>query len=279
MRLTIRNSNRINVFLCLTFLSFSACLSNKKINYLQNLNKLSEIKIDEYVPFNFENPYLLKKDDILEISFEVENEELTKFFEFSSKRNFTSSQPITDRVGDPFFYSGYAIDHRGFIELPKIGEIHLAGLTENGAKILIQEKINQYFKEEILVKVKLGGVQFTTIGEFNDPGFKILIKNKVTIFEALAVAGDAKIIADKKNMYLVRQYLDGSKIHVVNLNDRALLSSPFYFIHPNDVLYLMPLKRRQFGKAENLSASISTFLTLASSGFLLGFLIFNRGND
>jgi polysaccharide export outer membrane protein len=106
------------------------------------------------------------------------------------------------------------------------------------------------------VRLRIGGIRFTALGEFRSVGTKMILKNRATIFDALAMSGESEILAKKNELFLIRQYDGGTKIHQVDLNDRRLLASPFYFIQPNDILYLQPMKVRQVGSGENLSASL-----------------------
>jgi polysaccharide export outer membrane protein len=107
------------------------------------------------------------------------------------------------------------------------------------------------------------------MGEFNRVGVQIIFKNRATIFDALANSGETSILAKKNKMFLIRQYDGGTKIHQINLNDRALLGSPWYFIQPNDILYIEPMKIRQIGTADNLTASIALFAGLFASVLLI----------
>jgi polysaccharide export outer membrane protein len=157
--------------------------------------------------------------------------------------------------------------------LPKLGKVRLSGLTEEEARVKVQEAISFYFKEEVFVKLRIGGIRFTALGEFSSSGTKLIMKNRATIFDALALSGDSNILARKNKLFLVRQYDGGMKIHQVNLNDRALLASEFFFIQPNDILYLEPMKIRQFGNADNFSASLGLIISVTTSLLLIFALI------
>ena len=100
-------------------------------------------------------------------------------------------------------------------------------------------------------------------------GVKIIYKNRATIFDALANSGETTLLGKKNKLFIIRQYDGGSKIHQINLNDRALLASPFYFIQPNDILYMEPMKIRQIGSADNLASGLALFGGLLASTLLL----------
>jgi polysaccharide export outer membrane protein len=165
--------------------------------------------------------------------------------------------------------NGYSIDQEGMVDIPRLGKIKIAGLTEDQAKELVQEKINAYFKDDVYVRLRLPGIRYTTMGEFNRVGVQIIYKNRATLFDALANSGETSLLGKKNQLFLIRQYGEGTKIHQINLNDRALLASPFFFIQPNDILYIEPMKIRQIGTAENLTSSLALFGGLFASLLLI----------
>jgi len=91
----------------------------------------------------------------------------------------------------------------------------------------------------------------------------------MTIFEAIANAGDLSPIAKRDEILLIRQYPDGTRLHRVNLIDRNLVSSPFYFIQPNDQLYAEPMKVREIGAGENAAQSISLVISSITAAALI----------
>ncbi|MCH7412406.1 polysaccharide biosynthesis/export family protein [Belliella sp. R4-6] len=254
----------------LLILLASSCISNKRITYLQNLPGNEVIDIDEFIPYaNVEYKYVLQPFDIVDIDFASSDPELTEAFTFQGTKNIRGGMMGAGGGGDLFYFTGYSIDELGFIELPKLGKIHIAGLTENQAKVKVQEAINEYFKDDVFVKLRTAGIRYTTIGEFGASGTHVILRNRATIFDALASAGESNILAKRNKLFVIRQYDGGTKIHQINLHDRALLASPFYFIQPNDILYLEPMKIRQFGNADNLSSSLQLFATFLASGLLI----------
>jgi polysaccharide export outer membrane protein len=264
------------VFMLLMLLS--SCISNKRITYLQNLKGNPEIGLNEFIPFaQVEYQYILQPFDIVDIDFASSNEELTKAFEFQGSRSMRQGtngrSGGNSGVNDLFYFTGYSIDQQGFVELPKLGKIELAGLTEAEAKERVQEAINKYFKEEVFVKLRIGGIRFTALGEFSNTGSQVIQKNRATIFDALAIAGESNVLGKKNKLFIVRQYDGGTKIHQINLNDRQLLASPFYFIQPNDILYMEPMAIRQFGNADNLASSLGLIISVASSVILIVALV------
>ena len=263
--------NKILFFACLVFL-MSSCISNKRITYLQNLPENTPIELDEFIPFaEVDYRYILQPFDIVEIDFATSDPELIEAFSFQNSQNIggVGSSGGGGGGSDPLYFRGYSIDQEGNVEVPKLGKIKIAGLNEEEAKNKVQVEINKFFKNEIYVKLRIAGIRYTTLGEFNSVGVNVIYKNRATIFDALANSGETTILGKKNKLFIVRQYDGGTKIHQINLNDRALLASPFYFIQPNDILYLEPMNIRQFGNADNLTASLALFAGLLASTLLI----------
>jgi polysaccharide export outer membrane protein len=121
----------------------------------------------------------------------------------------------------------------------------------------------------------LGGIRYSALGEFRRPGKFVVLQERMTIFEAIANAGDLNTIAKRDEVMLIRQYPDGTKIHRINLNDRQIIASPYYFIQPNDQLYVEPMKVREVGSGENAAQSLLLFTSILTTGLLLINLLTN----
>lgn len=261
---------RILFHLSVLFLAAS-CISNKRITYLQNLSDSTAIDLEEFIPFaKVDYKYILQPFDIVQIDFASSDPELVEGFSFQRP---TQQGMMAGGGGgqgsDPLYMNGYSIDQEGMVDIPRLGKIKIGGLTEDQAKELVQEKINAYFKDDVYVRLRMPGIRYTTMGEFNRVGVQIIYKNRATLFDALANSGETSLLGKKNKMFLIRQYGDGTKIHQINLNDRSLLASPFFFIQPNDILYIEPMKIRQIGTAENLTSSLALFGGIFASVLLI----------
>ncbi|WP_035468395.1 polysaccharide biosynthesis/export family protein [Algoriphagus mannitolivorans] len=250
----------------------SSCISNKRITYLQNITDSTSYGLNEFIPFaEVDYKYILQPFDIVQIDFASSDPILVEGFAFQRSQQQVGG--IGGGAGgsgsDPLYMNGYSIDAMGMVEIPRIGKVKIAGLTEEEAKDLVQEKINSFFKDDVFVRLRIAGIRYTTLGEFNRVGVQIIYKNRATLFDALANSGETTLLGKKNQLFLIRQYGDGVKIHQINLNDRALLASPFFFIQPNDILYMEPMKIRQFGTADNLTASLALFGGILASILLI----------
>lgn len=247
-----------NIFILFFWAAVSfSCISNKKIIYLQNLPENEAIDLDTFIPYaKMEKQYILQPFDYVDIDFAAADEELIRGFEFQGARGMRGGggggRMGMQGGGDMFFFTGYGIDKDGFIDVPRLGKIKIGGLTEEQAKAEVQEAINTFFKEDVLVRLRIAGVRFTTLGEFQNVGNHVMLRDRVSILEAIAAAGEPSLLGKRNQLFLIRQYDEGTKIHQINLNDRTLLASPFYFIQNNDILYMEPMKIRQYGRADDL---------------------------
>ncbi|UJP64154.1 polysaccharide biosynthesis/export family protein [Mongoliitalea daihaiensis] len=259
-----------SLFILIIFI-FGSCISNKRITYLQNLAGNEPIDLNEFIPYaEVDYVYILQPFDIIDVDFATSDEELVEAFTFQGARSMMGGGMMGGGGGsDIFYFTGYGIDKDGFVELPRLGKIKVGGMSEEQARDQVQEAINLYFKEEVFVRLRTAGIRYTTLGEFGSVGTKVIFRNRATIFDALATSGETNLLAKREKLFLIRQYDGGTKIHQINLNDRALLASPYFFIQNNDILYLEPRKIRQFGTADNLLGAVQLGLTAFFTGLLI----------
>jgi len=255
----------VHLFIVIAVLS--SCVSNKKILYMQELDSISAVYSSKRYSYN-EEKYRLQNFDIVEINIKTSSEELNAIFSIITGNQENMGMNMGQSGGDIFFMNGYTLDEEGKVDIPLLGEVALVGLTTEDAKALIEQKVQPFVADsDFFVRVRLGGIRFSALGEFNAPGKQTILQNRVTIFEALAAAGDLTTIAKRDEIILLRQYPDGSQIHKINLNDRELLGSEYYFLKPNDVIYAEPLKVRELGAGtnfiQNLALITSTVSTIA----------------
>ena len=116
----------------------------------------------------------------------------------------------------------------------------------------------------IFVIVKLAGIRYSINGEIASPGTKTLYQDKVTILEAIANSGDITVVGDRKSVTVIRQFPYGTEMHDIDLTDVKAMKSPYYFIQPNDYIYIKPLKQKTWGTGTTGIQSLTTIITLLS---------------
>jgi polysaccharide export outer membrane protein len=242
-------------------LIFSSCVPKKKMVFLQTESANTD------TTFIYQRvDYKLQVNDIIDVKIVSLDEDVNRLFNTSS--NASSNAAQTANLGDLYYVTGYSINDSGFVSLPIIGEVKIQNLTLIEAKLAIEKSVEKYFSKYYLT-IKLGGIRFSAIGEFNRPGKYTMLQNQATIFEAMAIAGDLNMVASRSDVKLIRQYPSGTKIHSLNLLDRNLINTPYYFVQPNDVIYVEPLKAKSWGVGTNAAQSTALILSLISSTLLI----------
>ena len=137
----------------------------------------------------------------------------------------------------------YLVDNDGNISFPIVGTIHVAGKTIEQTNAAIKEKIRPYIKEglDFTVNTLIDNYEITVMGEVNRPSTFTITRNKVTVLEALAMAGDMTIYGKRDNVKLLREQPNGEyEIHELDFRDANLLNSPYYYMQQRDILYVEP---------------------------------------
>lgn len=237
------------------FSLLTSCIPAKKLTYFQG----EPASKSELYKLNNE-PYRLQVNDILYIDIKAENPEIVALFKNSEGGSATG--------GDGLYFSGYTVDRHGNIRIPYIGEINVLGYTEKEVREKIESELAKFLKnvESVFVTVKLSGINFVITGEIGSPGTINLSQNEVSIIDAIANAGDVTIYGDRENVVIVRKTIDGVKKFKVNLLEIEVFESENFYIKPNDVIYVSPLKQKTWGVG---TTGLQTFTTVISV-FTLG---------
>jgi polysaccharide export outer membrane protein len=263
MNCKIKLSSSVYIALCLLLLS--SCLSNKKYVYLQNVTTHKVDSTSDFIKINKPN-YHLQISDILTINIASEDESVSKIFN-AAPSTMGNMNMVPGGVGGMMYYTGVGVNDSGNIVLPIVGNIYVLGKTLSEANAAIRLELNKYFKNYHLT-VQFSEFRCSVIGEVTRPGKYSFLQNQVNILEVLAHVGDLTPLANRLKVSIIRQYPEGLKIHQVNLTDARLLESPYYFLKPNDVIYVEPIKMRELGNLTSAQNTLTTIATVAST-FLL----------
>lgn len=262
---------KINLYkisgLLFAILFLGSCVPNKRLVYLQERNE-NATYTDSFT-FNRQQ-YKLQPNDIVNVEIKAisPNPEFSAIFTAATTGTQNIASSATSQGGDLYYTLGYNINDSGYIIFPLLGRVDVAGLTVSEAAIKIQTEIRKV-EAGVLVVVRLGGIRFSILGEVNRPGKFSALQSQLTLFEAIALAGDLKEIARRDKIVLVRQYPSGAKIHYLDILDKNIINSPYYFLQPNDFIYVEPLKRRAYGVGVNGLQTLTTVLTLISTTLVL----------
>ena len=215
----------------LMLLLLSACYTSRKVNYLQsNKRKLS-------IPVH-PSEYAVQPNDVLNIKIQSRDPEQAAFFNLSTldRNNNNQANPAN------LFLNGYPVTADGTIKMAVVGELLVGGKTVKEIQELVQSEIDKYLLNA-MVLVKLTSFKISVLGDVKDPGTNYVFNTQSTIFEALSAAGDLNLTAKRKGIKLIRQQGDESIVVDLDLTDPSIIQSPYYFLHPNDVLYVEPSKQ------------------------------------
>lgn len=161
----------------------------------------------------------------------------------------------------------YLVDNNGEINFPVLGRLKVGGMTKREAEDLIKERLKPYVvNEEPIVTVRMVNYKIAVLGEVNRPGMFTISNEKVNILEALAMAGDMTIYGVRDDVKLIREREDGKReIIKLNLTNAAIVTSPYYYLEQNDIIYVKPNKM----KAKNADIGTTTSLWLTSVSILV----------
>lgn len=242
-------------------LLLTSCVSRKQLIYLQNNDPGASTAI-KAVPIP---EYRLQTNDIISITLKAIDPELVAVFNVSTGNS--NGNAALNRGEQAAYYDGFTVNSQGNIRVPIIGEINVLGNTLNEVRIKVErELLEKYFNKaaNIFVNVKMAGMRFTINGEINSPGTITLFQEKVSILEAVANSGDIAITGDRKNITIIRQYPYGTEMHTIDLTDIKVMESPYFYLQPNDYIYIKPLPQKTWGTGKTGIESLGTIITLLS---------------
>ncbi len=234
----------------------ASCVSTKNVTYFQNKDQ-----IDASLSKNLYDAKIMPKD-ILRIQVFSMTPEASE--PFNLLKNSTSSSTTSNTDQNSVY--NYLVSNDGTIVMPIIGMVKVGGLSKNEAEQLIKGKIQPYLaeNENVVVHVRMMNYKYAILGGVRSPGLYTTQNEKVSILEAIAQAGDLTTFAYRDRIFLIRENAEGQKeYHQLNLNDANIISSPYYYLQQNDVIYVEPRK----AEARNafISANTTIWFSMASS--------------
>ena len=224
------------LIITLIALFFASCNSYKKLTYLQNIGTPPDTLYTKT-----KLPYHLQPADILYVRIVTMDEATNRLFNPLYGTGNTTYQIRSESM----YLFGYEINDSGNIELPILKKVHVSGLTVNEAKEKIQKLAEVYLKGSMTI-VKLSTFKFSILGEVKTPGVKEFGAHQISLMEALALAGDITYNGNRENILILRASKNSNKAFRIDITDKNLVNSEFYYIQPNDVIYVEPLKTTLF---------------------------------
>ena len=243
--------------LVLAALLLTSCMSTKNVTYFQNKES-----IDWTLSKQLYDAKIMPKD-ILQIKVFTMTPEAAVPFNLSS--SIHSNETVTTTSGQASVYD-YLVDNDGNIDFPFLGTVHLGGLGKTEAEQLLKSMIQPYLSESenVVVHVRMVNYKYAILGGVRSPGLYTTQNEKINILEAIAQAGDLTTFAYRDRIYLIRENSEGEKeYHQLNINDANIVSSPYYYLQQNDIIYVEP--RKTEARNAFISSNTSIWFSLASS--------------
>ncbi len=251
------NIGKAKIFIIFIFgaylLSMSSCVSRKEIVYFQDRG------VDTTINSNQVYNIVFRPGDIVTIVVSALDIEATQPFNMpvvgfnASDGRVTGAQRLQD----------YLLDINGNIEFPVLGKLRIGGLNRLEASNLLISKLKEYIKNPI-VNIRLTNFKITVLGEVKKPGAYTINNERVTLPEALGLAGDLTISGKRDNILVIREVNGIKTKHRVDLTKDDVFSSPVYYLAQNDVIYVEPkkalIKDSSFGKSTSVVFSLASIL-------------------
>ena len=258
------------ILILVSVFMLNACRSVNSVTYLSNAGDNEEFTN----PVSLQQNYAVRPYDILHVTVTSYNKEMMNFFNAKSNAQYQQGGKEganVQQVGANFFFNGYTVDRNGEIELPLVGKVLVKNLSTEEVKVKLTETLRKKI-EDINVEVKFVSFNITLLGEIGRKGIMNVFNERINMLEAIAMAGGITDYGNKKDMLLIRATEQGSKAIPIDLTNKSLLSSEYFYLQPNDVLIVKPVKT----KLVRLNfTDYSTFLSTISATITTIVLIIN----
>ncbi|CAM3259215.1 polysaccharide biosynthesis/export family protein [Empedobacter stercoris] len=219
--------NKIFQFLCvLSFIAFTSCGSRKDIVYFQNQEQLTT-SFEQFIP------KIQPTDQLAIVISAADVAAVAPFNQMSTIQTTANSSTISP------YSPTYTVDENGNISLPMVGNVQLAGLTRSQAIETIKNKVSQYIVNPG-VNVNFVNFRISVLGEVSRPGSFIVPTERITLLDALGMAGDLTIKGKRENVTVIRESNGVKERYNVDLTSESALNSPVYYLAQNDVVYVEP---------------------------------------
>ncbi|MBR6539198.1 MAG: polysaccharide biosynthesis/export family protein [Bacteroides sp.] len=240
-------------------LIITSCTSYLQVPYLQDSSEANALQ--EVLPLY--DAKIMPKD-LLTITINTTDPEAAAPFNLTVQSSINAGR-TTSLTQQPALQQ-YLVNNDGNIDFPVLGSLHVGELTKTEAEDLIREKLKPYLRETPIVTVRMANYKISVLGEVAKPGTFTVSNEKVNVLEALAMAGDMTIWGMRNNVKLVREDATGKReIIYLDLNSADIVTSPYYYLQQNDILYVTPNKT----KAKNSDIGQSTSLWFSATSILI----------
>ncbi|WP_184542716.1 polysaccharide biosynthesis/export family protein [Mucilaginibacter sp. FT3.2] len=271
----MRKTHLLKSYLILLILfvsvGFFSCSSTKNIKYFQDIPDSGQLKT--IAKAEYAEP-VIKVDDILTIIVQTVDPQATAPINLGNVPSVSASAMASSSLITQQPLSGYLVNSEGFVDIPILGRLKLQGLSTREARDSVYNVASKYYKNPTVI-VRFANFKISVTGEVQKPGQYVVPNEKITILDAIAMAGDLSIFGKRENVLLIRENPDGTKTpYRVDLRKSSTISGPAYYLKQNDIIYVEPGK----GKAAANDASSAKNYAIISSIITIIIVVVSRIN-
>ena len=249
------------VLCCMAMLVFSSCSIPKNSYYFKNLPRDTSIN----TTINRQQESVIRKTDQLAITISSLNPDEDRVY------NAAAISLTGGAIGTGSSTGGYFVDANGNIQLHRLGNIQAAGMTRRELKNKIETDIKPYLKDPV-VTVRYLNRKVTVMGEVGKPQVIPMPEEQLSLLEVLGASGDITVLGKKDNLLIIRETETGKQFKRLNLEDHSIFTSEWYYLKPDDVVYVEPNDKKE--KDEKRARTAQT-VSLALSGLSVVIIILN----
>lgn len=259
------------IFILILPLLLASCVTSRKVNLLQEAGKHG---IPSYADTLSYEDYRVRTGDRLYVYVYSIDERVSSMFNASGNGVNSSQIRQGNGAGGSYDLYTYLVYDDGTIDYPMVGRMNVRGMTTREIKNELEHRLMEYVQEQteykmLSVEVNIVRRSFSVISDHGSGTFNI-DREKVTIFEALAMAGDIGDFGDRSKVRIVREIEGNTQVKVFDVRSDDIVNSEYYYIEPNDVIYIQRIKGQSFG-VNSVTTTISVVATtLAFGGFVYG---------
>ena len=263
-----------SLFLAMIAIALASCVTSKKVNYMQEPDK----QIPSYADTLTFEDYRLRPGDRLFIYVYSLDEKISKMYNAGSGSNYQMRGRQSNNEYSSYDLYSYLVDDNGNIQFPTLGDVYVKEMTTRDVKLTLEDQLGKLLREipgYKLVSVEVNVVRrtFSVIGQ--QSGKYPITKEKMTIFEAIAQVGNIAEFGDRSQIKLIRERNGETIVKTFDVRSKDIVNSEFYYIEPNDILYIRQIKGRAFG-INSAGTAVSIVASTISFGVFV-YTIVNTG--
>ena len=222
------------IYYLILLLTMFSCKPKENMVYMEKEKNIAESKINQAVFYGAH----IQSGDVLDIKVTAFDENAVRPFNLYSMNNSSSPGQLSGQTAQ-LAPQGYLVDNEGFIYFPVLGKLYIKGMTLAQLRADLEKRLLTYLAEP-LVSIKQLNFNITVLGEVKKPGQYTNPSDKITVLQALGLAGDMTDYGNRTNVKLIREIDGVSKTFTIDFTNKNITNSPYYYMQQNDVLYIEP---------------------------------------